>query len=96
MQVLKLFPKQRCKGKFLNISNIAVWWEGNRLNSIIVFHVTRNREDTKAAGMKIFTKNIETTKKMLQEVAELYPVQKEMNVYIPEIEQEGEKWSYYT
>ena len=33
--------------------------------------------------------------KMLEEMAELYPVRENMTVYIPESEQEGELWSCY-
>ena len=44
--------------------------------------------------MKLFGENIDTIKKMLEEMAELYPVRENMTVYIPESEQEGELWSY--
>lgn len=95
MQIIELLPHDYCKGHFLKINSIAVRWEGKTLAAIIVFHSTRNRADTKTTGIKIFAENADTLKKMLEEMAELYPVRENMTVYIPESEQEGELWSYY-
>lgn len=95
MQVLKLKPKECYRGKYLKIAHIAIRWERKNLAAIIVFHTTRQRADTRAAGIKLFGENIDTIKKMLEEMAELYPVRENMTVYIPESEQEGELWSCY-
>lgn len=95
MQTIELLPHGYCRGRFLKINSIAVRWEGKTLAAILVFHVTRDRADTKATGIKIFAENTGTLEKMLLEMAELYPVQKKMIVYIPESEQEGEMWSCY-
>lgn len=95
MQIIELLPHDYCKGRFLKINSIAVRWEGKILTAILVFHVTRDRTETKVAGIKIFAENTATLEKMLLEVAELYPVREKMAVCIPESEQEGELWSYY-
>lgn len=95
MQIIELLPHDYCKGRFLKINSIAVRWEGKILAAILVFHVTRDRTETKVAGIKIFAENTATLEKMLLEVAELYPVREKMTVRIPELEQEGELWSYY-
>lgn len=95
MQLFELVPKQNYKGKYLKICRIAVRWEGeNNISAIIVFDVTRDRTDTKAAGTKLFAQNSDTIRKMIQEMAMLYQVKEKMTVCIPESEQEGELWSY--
>lgn len=94
MQIIEILPHGYCKGHFLKINSIAVRWEKeNDISAIIVFNVTRARADTKTTGIKLFARNADTIKKMLWEMAELYPVQEKMIVYIPESEQEGELWS---
>lgn len=95
MQLLKLPPGKNCKGKCLKICRVAIRWEGkNHISAIVAFDVTRERTDTKTTGIKLFARNTDTIRKMIQEMAMLYPVQEKMTVCIPESEQEGELWSY--
>ena len=42
------------------------------MSAIIIFHVTRNQEDTKTTGIKLFARNEDTIRKMIQEMALLY------------------------
>ncbi len=95
MQLFELLPGKNCQGKYLKICRVAVRWEGeNDISAIILFDVTRDRTDTKAVGIKLYAGNTGTIRKMIQEMAMLYPVQEKMIVCIPESEQEGELWSY--
>lgn len=95
MQLFELLPGKNCKGKCLKIGCVAVRREDeNNISAIIVFDVTRDRTDTKTTGIKLFARNADTIRKMIQEMAMLYPVQEKMTVCIPESEQEGELWSY--
>lgn len=95
MQLFELLPKQNCKGEYLKICRIAIRWEGkNDISAIVAFDVTRDRTNTKTTGIKLFARNADTIRKMVQEMAMLYPVQEKMTVCIPESEQEGELWSY--
>ena len=94
MKIFELLPNKDCKGKYLKIVRIAVKWEqGDGLSAIIIFHVTRNQENTKTTGIKLFARNTDTIRKMIQEMALLYQVKEKMTVCIPESEQEGELWS---
>lgn len=95
MQLFELLPGKNCKGKCLKICRVIIRWERkNDISAIIVFDVTRDRTDTKTTGIKLFARNADTIRKMIQEMAMLYPVQEKMIVCIPESEQEGELWSY--
>lgn len=95
MQLFGLLPGKSCQGKCLKICRIAVRWESeNNISAIIVFDTTRYRKDTQTTGIKLFARNTDTIRKMIQEMAMLYPVQEKMIVCIPESEQEGELWSY--
>lgn len=95
MQLFELLPGKNCKGKCLKICRVAIRWERkDDISAIIVFDVSRSRMDTKVMGIKLFSRNADTIKKMIQEMAMLYQVKEKMTVCIPESEQEGELWSY--
>lgn len=95
MQLFELLPKKNYKSKYLKICRVAIRWEGeNDISAIIVFDVTRDQKDTKTTGIKLFARNADTIRKMIQEINLLYPVQEKMTVCIPDSEQEGELWSY--
>ena len=95
MQLFELLPGKNCQGKCLKICRIAVRWEDeNNISAVIVFDVTRDRTDTKTTGIKLFARNADTIRKMIQEMALLYQVKEKMTVCVPETEQEGELWSY--
>lgn len=95
MQLFELLPGKNCKGKCLKICRIAVRREDeNNISAIIVFDVTRDRTDTKTTGMKLFARNADTIRKMIQEMALLYQVKERMMVCVPDSKQEGELWSY--
>ena len=95
MKIFELLPNKDCKGKYLKIVRIAVKWKReDGLSAIIIFHVTRNRENTKTTGIKLFARNADTIRKMIQEMALHYQVKEKMTVCVPETEQEGELWSY--
>lgn len=97
MQLFELLPGKNCKGKCLKISRVAVRWEdGYNISAIVVFDVTRERADTKTTGIKLFARNADTIRKMIQEMALLYQVKEKMTVCVPETEQEGELWSYFS
>lgn len=52
------------------------------------------RDDTKAVGIKLCARTIESMKKLIFDLARLYGVQETMCVRIPESEKEGLLWSY--
>ena len=95
MQLFELLPGKNCQGKCLKICRIAVRREDeNNISAVIVVDVTRDRTDTKTTGIKLFARNADTIRKMIQEMALLYQVKEKMTVCVPETEQEGELWSY--
>lgn len=91
----ELLPGGNSKGKYLKICRVCVRWEGkNDISAIVVFDITRNRIDTQTTGTKLFARNADTIRKMIQEMAMLYQVKERMTVCVPDSEQEGELWSY--
>lgn len=54
----------------------------------------RLRDNTKAVGIKLCARTIESMKKLILDLVQLYGVQETMCVRIPESEEEGVLWSY--
>ena len=54
----------------------------------------RLRDNTKAVGIKLCARTIESMKKLIIDLAQLYGVQETLCVRIPESEEEGLLWSY--
>ncbi len=52
------------------------------------------RENTKAVGIKLCARTVESLEKLILDLAWLYGVQETLCVRIPESEEEGLLWSY--
>lgn len=52
------------------------------------------RDNTKAVGIKLCARTIESMKKLIIDLAQLYGVHETLCVRIPESEEEGLLWSY--
>lgn len=52
------------------------------------------RDNTKAVGIKLCARTIESMKKLIIDLAQLYGVHETLCVRIPESEEEGGLWSY--
>ena len=85
MRKITLRPKTCYTQTALKISFISVRWdEKNKVLEALVSLAHREHDNTKAAGMKLFSRNAETLEKMLQHHIKLYPVKWEMEVLIPD------------
>ena len=52
------------------------------------------RDNTKAVGIKLCARTIESLEKLILDLVQLYGVQETLYVRIPESEEEGALWSY--
>ena len=86
MREITLEPKKCVKGKYLRIEFVTVEWDRGRraFSAMVMFHRTRDRQDSKPLGSILYANNAETLAKMLQEYNLLYPVREETVIGIPE------------
>ena len=90
MRKITLRPKICYTQSTLKISFISVRWdEKNKVLEALVSLAHREHDNTKTAGMKLFSRNVETMERMLLDYARLYPVKWEMDVLIPDPGQLG-------
>ena len=54
----------------------------------------RLKDNTKAVGIKLCARTIESLEKLILDLVQLYGVQETLCVKIPESEEEGALWSY--
>ncbi len=86
MREVVLEPQKYAKGKYLRIEFVTVEWDRERraFSAMVMFHRTRDRQDSKPLGSILYANNAETLAKMLQEYNLLYPVREETVIGIPE------------
>lgn len=60
----------------------------------VLLKEVRLRDNTKAVGIKLCARTIESMKKLIIDLAQLYGVQETLCVRIQESEEEGLLWSY--
>lgn len=60
----------------------------------VLLKEVRLRDNTKAVGIKLCARTIESMKKLIIDLAQLYGVHETLCVRIPESEEEGVLWSY--
>lgn len=78
-------PKEKRKGigKYFYMSMVSVRFDGREYEAIIMFDFTRDRPDTRGIiGWKILARNYEALKRMIFDIAELYPPKREINIRI--------------
>lgn len=78
-------PKERRRaiGKYFYMGAVIVRFDGREYEAIIIFDTTRDRPDTRGIiGWKILARNCEALKRMIFDIAELYPPRREINVRI--------------
>lgn len=78
-------PKERRRaiGKYFYMGAVIVRFDGREYEAIIIFDATRDRPDTRGIiGWKILARNYEALKRMIFDIAELYPPRREINVRI--------------
>lgn len=60
----------------------------------VLLKEVRLRDNTKAVGIKLCARTIESLEKLILDLVQLYGVQETLCVRIPESEEEGLLWSY--
>ena len=60
----------------------------------VLLKEVRLRDNTKSVGIKLCARTIESMKKLIIDLAQLYGVHETLCVRIPESEEEGLLWSY--
>ena len=76
------------------IQGICIEKRGKIWVADILLKEVELRENTKAVGIKLCARTIESMKKLILDLVQLYGVQETMGVRIPESEEEGVLWSY--
>ena len=85
MRKITLNPKACYTRTTLKVSFISVRWdEKNKVLEALVSLAHREHDNTKTAGMKLFSRNAETMEKMLLDHVRLYSVKWKMEVWIPD------------
>lgn len=76
------------------IQGICVKKRGKIWIADVLLKEVRLRDNTKAVGIKLCARTIESLEKLILDLVQLYGVQDTMCVRIPESEEEGLLWSY--
>lgn len=85
MRKITLKPKAYYTRTTLKVSFISVRWdEKNKVLETLLSLAHYEHDNTKTAGMKLFSRNVETMERMLLDHIRLYPVKWEMEVLIPD------------
>ena len=80
--------------KWYFIQGICIEKRGKIWVADVLLKEVRLRDNTKAVGIKLCARTIESMKKLIIDLAQLYGVQETLCVRIPESEEEGLLWSY--
>lgn len=76
------------------IQGICIEKRGKIWIADVLLKEVRLRDNTKAVGIKLCARTIESMKKLIIDLAQLYGVHETLCVRIPESEEEGGLWSY--
>lgn len=76
------------------IQGIRIKKRGRIWIADVLLKEVRLRDNTKAIGIKLCARTIESMKKLIIDLAQLYSVHETLCVRIPESEEEGLLWSY--
>ena len=80
--------------KWYFIQGICIEKRGKIWLADVLLKEVRLRDNTKAVGIKLCARTIESMKKLIIDLAQLYGVQETLCVRIPASEEEGLLWSY--
>lgn len=80
--------------KWYFIQGICIEKRGKIWIADVLLKEVRLRDNTKAVGIKLCARTIESMKKLIIDLAQLYGVQETLCVRISESEEEGLLWSY--
>lgn len=76
------------------IQGICIEKRGKIWVADVLLKEVRLKDNTKAVGIKLCARTIESIKKLIIDLAQLYGVHETLCVRIPESEEEGVLWSY--
>ena len=80
--------------KWYFIQGICIEKRGKIGVSDVLLKEVRLSDNTRAVGIKLCARTIESMKKLIFDLAQLYGVHETLCVRIPESEEEGVLWSY--
>lgn len=80
--------------KWYFIQGICIEKRGKIWVADVLLKEVRLRDNAKAVGIKLCARTIESMKKLIIDLAQLYGVHETLCVRIPESEEEGLLWSY--
>lgn len=80
--------------KWYFIQGICIEKRGKIWVADVLLKEVRLRGNTKSVGIKLCARTIESMKKLIIDLAQLYGVHETLCVRIPESEEEGVLWSY--
>lgn len=80
--------------KWYFIQGICIEKRGKIWVADVLVKEVRLRDNTRAVGIKLCARTIESMKKLIIDLAQLYGVHETLCVRIPESEEEGVLWSY--
>lgn len=93
MVELRIERKNRLASLYF-IQGICIEKRGKIWVADVLLKEVRLRDSTKAVGIKLCARTIESMKKLILDLVKLYGMQETMCVRIPESEEEGLLWSY--
>ena len=76
------------------IQGICIEKRGKIWIADVLLKEVRLRDNTKAVGIKLCARTIESLEKLILDLVQLYGVHETLCVRIPESEEEGVLWSY--
>ena len=86
--------REKRRAKWYFIQGICIEKRGKIWVADVLLKEVRLRDNTRAVGIKLCARTIESMKKLIIDLAQLYGVHETLCVRIPESEEEGVLWSY--
>lgn len=86
IMILQEFKKSKAKGRGFRISNVIISEDSEikALRATIFLKATRDKEDSKIIGIKVYALNVPTLKHIILDYCLLYPPLYEISVPIPD------------
>jgi len=92
---LMLKPKRYRRAEYMRIISIITSWDRqtHAYLAVVSFDTTRNRQDSKPLGVKLYGENVETLEKMILDLSLLYAPSNALAVPLPESKDEKRLFS---
>lgn len=88
-----MIPSTKSKDSSVKIRGVVTRYENEYLVAMVLFDIKRMKEDTKVIGAKLYAQNIDSLKRMINNMFRIYGNQEALLIKIPERASEGECWS---